>query len=156
MDLEARLHSEHPDELRLWLRMLTCTQLIEQRIRTRLREEFSTSLARFDLMAQLEKAPDGLRMSELSKRMMVTGGNITGLTDQLEADGSVTREDVPDDRRAYRICLTKKGKREFNEMAANHEAWIVDAFSGLSAQQLKSLHQLLGAVKTHQREMSET
>jgi DNA-binding MarR family transcriptional regulator len=154
MDLEARLHSEHPDELRLWLRMLTCTQLIEQRVRSRLRESFGTSLARFDLMAQLERAPEGMRMSELSKRMMVTGGNITGLTDQLEMEGSVERCDEPGDRRAYRICLTKKGRREFKEMAAQHEAWIVEAFAGLSAAQQRALHDLLGNVKQHQHEMS--
>jgi DNA-binding MarR family transcriptional regulator len=153
MDHEARLHSEHPDELRLWLRMLTCTQLIEQRVRVRLRETFGTSLARFDLMAQLERAPEGLRMSELSKRLMVTGGNITGLTDQLESEGSVERCDEPSDRRAIRICLTKKGRREFKEMAAQHEAWIVEAFSGLSNAQQSALNALLGEVKHHQHDM---
>jgi enoyl-CoA hydratase/carnithine racemase len=83
MDLEARAHSEHPEELRLWLRLLTCTQLVEKQVRTALREQFDTTLPRFDLMAQLERAPDGLRMNELSRRMMVTGGNVTGITDQL-------------------------------------------------------------------------
>ena len=85
MDLEARAHSEHPEELRLWLRLLTCTQLVEKQVRSALREQFDTTLPRFDLMAQLERAPDGLRMNELSRRMMVTGGNVTGITDQLVA-----------------------------------------------------------------------
>ena len=85
MDLEARAHAEHPDELRLWLRLLTCTQLIEKQVRTDLREQWGTTLPRFDLMAQLEREPEGMRMNELSRRMMVTGGNITGITDQLEA-----------------------------------------------------------------------
>ena len=76
MDLEARAHAEHPEELRLWLRLLTCTQLVERELRTRLRDEFETTLPRFDLMAQLERVPSGLRMSELSRRMMVTGGNV--------------------------------------------------------------------------------
>jgi DNA-binding MarR family transcriptional regulator len=155
MDPEARLHSEHPGELRLWLRMLTCTQLIEQRVRSRLRESHGTSLARFDLMAQLERAPQGLRMSELSKRMMVTGGNITGLTDQLENEGCVQRLPVPEDRRAFCICLTKKGRREFKDMAAHHEAWIVEAFAGLTTEQMATLHKLLGAVKHHQQKVSE-
>ena len=82
MDLEARAHSEHPDELRLWLRLLTCAQQIERQVRGRLREQFDTTLPRFDLMAQLERAPEGLKMNELSRRMMVTGGNVTGITDQ--------------------------------------------------------------------------
>ena len=87
MDMEARAHSEHPEALRLWLRLLTCTQLVEKELRGRLRGEFDTTLPRFDLMAQLERAPDGLKMNELSRRMMVTGGNVTGITDQLVAEG---------------------------------------------------------------------
>ena len=106
MDLEARAHSEHPEALRLWLRLLTCTQLVEKQVRTALREQFDTTLPRFDLMAQLERTPDGLRMNELSRRMMVTGGNVTGITDQLVAEGLVERIDVAGDRRAWRVRLT--------------------------------------------------
>ena len=109
MDMEARAHSEHPEALRLWLRLLTCTQLVEKQVRTQLRERFDTTLPRFDLMAQLERAPDGLKMNELSRRMMVTGGNVTGITDQLVAEGLVDRVDVAGDRRAYRVRLTAQG-----------------------------------------------
>src|SRR5512135_2946428 len=84
-DHESRLHDDHHESLRLWLRLLTCTLLIERRIRARLREDFGTTLPRFDLMAQLERNPAGLRMGELSQRLMVTGGNVTGITDQLVA-----------------------------------------------------------------------
>ena len=149
MDLEARVHSTHPDALRLWLRMLTCTQLIEKRVRTGLRDEFNTTLPRFDLMAQLERAPDGMKMNELSRRMMVTGGNVTGITDQLVAEGLVQRVAVPDDRRAYRVKLTAKGRRQFGVMAHAHEAWIVSAFAGLSEKEIATLHRLLGKVKEH-------
>ena len=156
MDLEARLHgaapSEHPEALRLWLRLLTCTQLVERELRTRLRDEFETTLPRFDLMAQLERVPSGLRMSELSRRMMVTGGNITGITDQLEAEGLVERAEVEGDRRAYLVRLTPKGRQQFNAMAQAHEAWIVDAFASLSARDIQTLHALLGKVKDHFQE----
>ena len=152
MDLEARAHSEHPDELRLWLRLLTCTQLIEKQLRTELRTQFETTLPRFDLMAQLERAPDGLRMNELSRRMMVTGGNVTGITDQLEAEGLVERVEVAGDRRAYRVRLTPRGRRQFNTMAQAHEGWIVDAFAGLDAAEIKTLRTLLGKVKEHFQE----
>ena len=152
MDLEARAHSEHPDELRLWLRLLTCTQLIEKQLRTELRTQFETTLPRFDLMAQLERAPDGLRMNELSRRMMVTGGNVTGITDQLEAEGLVERAEVEGDRRAYRVRLTPRGRRQFNTMAQAHEGWIVDAFAGLDAAEIKTLRTLLGKVKEHFQE----
>lgn len=147
MDMEARAHSEHPEALRLWLRMLTCTQLVEKQVRCLLRESFNTTLPRFDLMAQLERAPDGLKMNELSRRMMVTGGNVTGITDQLVAEGLVERIDVEGDRRAYRVRLTPKGRKQFHDMARQHEDWIVEAFSGLSARELSTLHKLLGKVK---------
>ena len=149
MDLEARAHSEHPQALRLWLRLLTCTQLIETRVRSELRIQFATTLPRFDLMAQLERAPEGLKMNELSRRMMVTSGNITGITDQLAAEGLVGRIDVLGDRRAYRVQLTDKGRQVFREMACQHAEWVVDAFAGLSDKEVATLHKLLGKVKEH-------
>ena len=152
LDLEARAHSEHAQELRLWLRLLTCTQLIEKQVRTDLREQWGTTLPRFDLMAQLEREPEGMRMNELSRRMMVTGGNITGITDQLEAEGLVERAEVEGDRRAYLVRLTPKGRQQFNAMAQAHEAWIVDAFASLSARDIQTLHALLGKVKDHFQE----
>lgn len=154
MDLEARAHAEHPEELRLWLRLLTCTQLVERDLRTRLREEFETTLPRFDLMAQLERVPGGLRMSELSRRMMVTGGNVTGITDQLEAEGLVERVAVEGDRRAFCVRLTSAGRTQFKAMADRHEGWIVSAFAGLSSSDIHALHQLLGKVKQHFLELA--
>ena len=90
-DPESRIHDDHHESLRLWLRLLTCTMLIERRIRAGLREAFATTLPRFDLMAQLERNPAGLKMGELSRRLMVTGGNVTAITDQLVAEGLVER-----------------------------------------------------------------
>ncbi len=150
MDMEARGHSEHPEALRLWLRLLTCTQLVEKQVRTQLRERFDTTLPRFDLMAQLERNPEGLKMNELSRRMMVTGGNVTGITDQLVAEGVVERLEVDGDRRAYRVRLTARGHKVFSEMAGQHEAWIVAAFEALSAREVESLYKLLGKVKQGQ------
>lgn len=153
MDLEARLHgaapSEHPEALRLWLRMLTCTQLIEKQVRAGLRERFDTTLPRFDLMAQLERSPDGLKMKDLSRRMMVTSGNVTGITDQLVAEGLVERVEVEGDRRAYCVRLTPQGRAQFNEMARQHEQWIVEAFASLGERDIATLHRLLGKVKEH-------
>jgi len=160
MDLEARLadpaldpqrHAEHPEELRLWLRLLTCAQLIEKNLRARLRGEFDTTLPRFDLMAQLERRPEGMKMSDLSRRMMVTGGNVTGITDQLVAEGLVERAAVDGDRRAYSVRLTAKGREVFDAMARAHENWIVQAFDGLSPREQKTLHGLLGKVKQANR-----
>jgi DNA-binding MarR family transcriptional regulator len=149
MDLEARVHSTHPDALCLWLRMLTCTQLIEKRVRTGLRDEFNTTLPRFDLMAQLERAPDGMKMNELSRRMMVTGGNITPVTDQLVKEGLIERLSLASDRRAWLVRLTPAGRALFKKMAKRHEIWIVAALGGVSPNESKQLHELLGQVKQH-------
>lgn len=147
-DPESRLHDDHHEALRLWLRLLTCSQMIERRIRARLRERFATTLPRFDLMAQLERAPEGLRMGELSQQMMVTGGNVTGITDQLVAEGLVERRPIPGDRRAQAVRLTPKGRRAFDAMASEHEGWIVELLGGLSVTDRDRLHALLGRLKT--------
>jgi DNA-binding MarR family transcriptional regulator len=148
VDLETRLTQEHHLSLRLWLRMLSCTVKIENQVRSRLRDEFDVTLPRFDLMAQLERHPEGLRMGELSKRMMVSGGNVTGITDQLEKEKLVVR--VPDakDRRAYSVQLTPAGRRAFKRMAQEHEAWIAELFSGLKNDQKAQLFELLSQVKS--------
>lgn len=156
MDMEARSHSDHPEALRLWLRLLTCTQLIEKQVRTQLRTQFDTTLPRFDLMAQLERSPDGMKMNELSRRMMVTGGNITGITDQLVTEGLVERTQVEGDRRAYCVRLTPAGRSAFDDMARQHESWIVSAFKALSPGEVALLHHLLGKVKQqHQTSSTE-
>lgn len=149
MDMEAQSHSSHPEALRLWLRLLTCTQLIEKQVRSNLREQFDTTLPRFDLMAQLQRNPDGLKMNELSRRLMVTGGNVTGVTDQLVAEGLVERMEVDGDRRAYCVRLTVLGRKTFEEMARQHEAWIVSSFDVLTAKEVEALYKLLGRVKEH-------
>ena len=147
MDLEARAHADHATALRLWLRLLTCTQLVEREVRSALRAQFDTTLPRFDLMAQLERAPQGMKMNELSRRMMVTGGNVTGITDQLVAEGLVERLPAAGDRRAFLVRLTKAGRESFADMAHAHEGWIVRAFGDLSDKDMATLHKLLGRVK---------
>ena len=149
IDAETRVHDDHHLSLRLWLRLLTCTNQIESRIRQSLQSGFETTLPRFDLMAQLERAPGGLRMSELSQRMMVTGGNVTGITDGLEKEGLVVREVDSTDRRVFRVRLTAEGKRQFRRMAAEHEQWIIDLFGSLGTKQKRQLTELLGELKAH-------
>ena len=133
--------------LRVWLQLLTCTALIERHVRERLREHFDITLPRFDMMAQLDREPKGLKMSELSRRLMVTGGNVTGLTDQLVAEGLVVRRGIPGDRRAYNVRLTPKGKRQFDAMAAEHELWIDDLFADVSPEAREVLHESVTELK---------
>ena len=147
-DLELRAHEDHHASLRLWLRLLSCTTLIEDTIRSKLREEFGITLPRFDLMAQLERHPDGLTMGELSRRMMVTGGNITTIVDQLENEKLVIRLMSETDRRSYTVRLTLSGKKAFTRMAQAHEQWVVQLFGDLSERQQTQLHSLLSHLKT--------
>jgi DNA-binding MarR family transcriptional regulator len=149
IDLETRLTQDHHQPLRLWLRMLSCTVRIESEIRTRLRAEFGITLPRFDLMAQLERHPGGLRMGELSRRMMVTGGNVTGIVEQLVQEKLVERVADANDGRAYSVKLTGAGRRAFKRMAAAHEVWITELLGGVSSQDKGRLIELLSQIKRH-------
>jgi DNA-binding MarR family transcriptional regulator len=148
-DRETIARSGDHSALRIWLRLLTCTQLIERVVRTRLREQFATTLPRFDLLSQLERHPEGLKMNELSRLLMVTGGNVTAIVDQLEHEGLVERLDEPSDRRAYRIRLTRSGERAFGEMARAHEEWVVALLEGLTRREREDLLKLLAKLKQH-------
>jgi DNA-binding MarR family transcriptional regulator len=142
---------DHKDELRLWLRLLTCTTMIEQEIRAQLRERFEITLPRFDLMAQLDRAANGMALGELSRRMMVTNGNVTGLVERLAAEGVLSRRRAHDDRRTHVVRLTEKGRRQFRRMAAAHEAWIAELFAGLSSNDVDQLLKLLAKAKASTR-----
>jgi DNA-binding MarR family transcriptional regulator len=146
-DMTARLTGDHHQALKLWLRMLSCTVRVEDAIRSRLRTTFGITLPRFDLMAQLERHPDGLRMGELSKRMMVTGGNVTGIAAQLEGEGLVVRVPDPQDGRAFMIMLTQAGRVAFGEMAAVHECWVAELFQDIPAADKARMIALLDTMK---------
>lgn len=147
MDRETRATVDDHRALRLWLRLLTCSQLIERHVRSRLRSRFGITLPRFDLMSQLERHPQGLKMNELSRLLMVTGGNVTGVVDQLVKEDLVERVDDARDRRAWRVKLTRAGERTFAEMAREHEQWVVELLSGLTRRESDSLMQLLARLK---------
>jgi DNA-binding MarR family transcriptional regulator len=146
-DRETRARADDHRALRLWLRLLTCSQLIERHVRSRLRGRFGITLPRFDLMSQLERHPEGLKMNELSRRMMVTGGNVTGIVDQLVKEGLVQRVVEPADRRAFRVRLTRAGEKAFAEMARAHEEWVVALVAGLGRRDSDALMQLLARLK---------
>lgn len=147
LGLEARAQTGDHAALKLWLRMLSCVTEIEAEIRRRLRERFGISLARFDYLAQLHRHPEGLKMRDLSRCLMVTGGNVTTLTDELERDGLVVRESSPTDRRSWIVRLTPQGRYGFEAMAQEHERWVVELFSGLDVRAVQQLHQHLGALR---------
>jgi len=143
----AERPGDHKAELRLWLRLLTCTNLFESEIRRRLRETYDVTLPRFDLMAQLDKNPSGMTLGELSSRLMVTNGNVTGVTDRLVEQGLIDRRPSPKDRRSQIVSLTADGRRAFRAMARAHEDWIAEMFVELSAADIEALMRLLGKTK---------
>lgn len=152
---EARAASDDHAALKLWLRLLACSTQIEDAIRRRLRQRFGISLPRFDYLAQLHRVPEGLKMRELSRRLMVTGGNVTGLTDELAREGLVERVDSPGDRRSWIVRLTPAGRAGFEAMAAEHEAWVLELFAGLEPTALQQLHQHLGTLRVHLTQLGQ-
>lgn len=145
--LEARARADDHTALKLWLRMLSCVNDIEGEIRRRLREHFGMTLPRFDYLAQLHRWPEGLTMSKLSSRLMVTGGNVTTLTDDLVRDGFVVREASPSDRRSWIVRMTPAGRRKFEAMAREHERWILELFAPLESGALKQVYRHLGVLR---------
>ncbi len=142
--------------LRMWVRLVACYHLMEIRLRTELRNGFDTTLPRFDLMSQLYRYPEGLKMRDLSRLLMVTGGNITALTDRLIEEDLVQRRDDPTDRRAYAISLTPKGKKQFQKMAVQHERWVSSLLGDFDPSELQQLSSLLARLKRDISSRSKT
>jgi DNA-binding MarR family transcriptional regulator len=154
--LEARTQHDDHLSLKLWLRLLACSTQVETEVRQRLRERFGISLARFDYLAQLHRHTDGLRMSTLSRYLMVTGGNVTALTDELEREGMVQRDSDPEDRRSWRLRMTSAGRKAFERIAREHEQWVIELFEDLDVAHKKSLYEDLGRLRVQMAARKET
>ena len=142
---------EH-DQLRLWLRLYSVSRLIENEVRRRLLSEFDTTFPRFDILSQIERAPDGLNLGELSQRLMVSPGNITAVIKRLVEDGLIRREQNPDDRRESFIHMTPLGRATFAEMARSHEGWIRSLTAGLDPAETRQMLGLLRKMKGRARQ----
>jgi DNA-binding MarR family transcriptional regulator len=135
--------SRSKEAIRTWLRLLSCEMLIEQKLRSLFRNNFSVTLPQFDVLSELERAGEKMTMSELSRELMVSNGNVTGVIDRLEKNGFVTRTRAEHDRRVQYIELTTKGREEFDVMAKHHERWLDDMLSDLSTTDMARLQKLL-------------
>ena len=148
--------SDAKASLRTWLRLLACTNLVERDVRGRLRDQFDTTLPRFDVLAQLDAAAREpraeLTMSELSRRLMVTNGNLTSLVERLVQEGLVRREKAPADKRTQFVRITPAGKRALDAMTPEHQRWIESLFAGLTAGERTQLYDLLGKLRTSVQE----
>jgi len=134
--------------LRIWLRLLTSSQLIEKQVRRLFRTEFETTLPRFDVMAALAREPEGQTMGDVSRWLLVSSGNVTGIISRLVKDGMVSRTQSSGDRRSHHVKLSPKGQRQFERMSKTHEKWVRDMLCGLSRQEMATLDELLTKVKT--------
>jgi len=159
LDSESRIQDDDHLALKLWLRLLTCTNLVEGVLRQRLRQSFDSTLPRFDLLAQLDKHPEKLTMGELSSLLMVSGGNVTGLAKQLEKEGLITREPLASDRRSYQVGMTPEGREHFRAMAREHEEWVIELFENMDHHQqealMASLKLLKASVRDHRDKTAE-
>lgn len=134
--------------LRLWLRLLRTTRAIERELRERLAAAFDTTLPRFDVMAALDRAPDGMMMSELSRFLLVSNGNVTGIVERLVTDGLVTRTARDGDRRAAIVRLSESGRTAFAAMAAANARWIDELLGGVSASEAQHITTILGSFRS--------
>lgn len=146
-DYESGIDHADGMELRVWLRLLTCTNLIDAEVRQKLGTEFDTTLPRFDILAQLYRTGEALSMGELSRRLMVTNGNVTGLIDRLVKDGHVERRPAPNDRRMQLVQMTDAGRAFFETCAGDHRHWISGMMGTLSGDEMNRLFELLGKLK---------
>ena len=151
VDFESAAVGEK-EPLRLWLRLFATTSQIAAEIAARLRKHFGISLAQFDYLAQLYRSSDAdVPMSELGRRLMVTSGNVTGLTDRLERRGWVLRERAAHDRRTQYVRLTAEGRARFEAIAAEHQRWVQELTGGLDLEARRALFVLLGRLKKSAR-----
>ncbi|MGC2217340.1 MAG: MarR family transcriptional regulator [Pseudolabrys sp.] len=140
--------------LRLWLRLLRSSRAIEAQLRERLRTRFSITLPQFDVMAALARSEEGMTMTELSRQLMVSNGNVTGIIDRLVAEKLVLRQAPASDRRSFIVRLTPKGASQFLVIAKAHEGWIdemLEEFGAMEAESIISqLDELVRRVRTRE------
>lgn len=144
------------ERLRLWLKLLKASRLIEMELRERLRSQFDTTLPRFDVLAALSRSPKGLRMSNLSSELMVSNGNVTGIVDRLVADGLIIRIPVKDDRRAMTVRLTQKGQEVFQTYACEHEKWVSELLGGFDGNEAMEFGKMLTRISDADMDHSRT
>jgi DNA-binding MarR family transcriptional regulator len=125
--------------LRLWLRLLRTTRAMEAELREHLRVQFATTLPQFDVMAALARQSEGMSMTELSRMLIVSNGNVTGIIDRLVADDLVARLPAPHDRRSLVVRLTPKGQAHFANCARAHQEWVDKMLSGFDAADVETM-----------------
>lgn len=149
MDAGVTAVAGNKHRLRLWIRLLRAARIIEGELRERLRRDFDTTLPRFDVMSALAREPEGMLMSDLSRFLLVSNGNVTGIVDRLVSDGFVVRSNREGDRRTSIVRLTEAGETRFAQMAAAHEGWIDELLDEVSEEDAKHLSSMLKVFRSN-------
>lgn len=132
----------------MWVRLLSCAKIIEKRLRRNFQEQFDTTLPRFDVLASLDRAPEGQNMGALSRALLVSNGNVTSIVRQLQEQGMVVSRPDPNDSRSSIVSLTAQGKAYFGELAIAHHQWVRDALKDFPAASQAQLLLLLTDLKS--------
>ena len=143
------ISKDSKERLRLWIRLLRASRTIEAELRERLKKEFDTTLPRFDVMAALYRVPEGMLMSDLSRFLLVSNGNVTGIIDRLVSEGLVARARRNGDRRTSMVRLTEAGADAFRAMAAAHETWIGELLCNVSVDETRRLAAMLKSFRSN-------
>ncbi len=151
VDVEAAADLAASPEMRLWLRLSACAVVMGGRLRVRLRDEYGTTPPRFDVLSLLDRSPEGLTMGELSKRLMVTNGNVTGIVERLQQDGLVMRASATNDRRTHVVSVSPEGRAKVQQIAVAQRRWLAEMTGGLSHGEVVQLMGLLGKLKKSAR-----
>jgi DNA-binding MarR family transcriptional regulator len=110
-------------------------------------EPFELSLAKFGVLSRLASEGQPLPLRTLAERCACVKSNITQLVDRLEAEGLVSREDDPQDRRSVRAALTREGQKRHAAAAQALKAAEREAFGPLTEAQRRDLVSLARALK---------
>ncbi|WP_066796666.1 MarR family winged helix-turn-helix transcriptional regulator [Sphingomonas soli] len=156
---QVNAHEGLPDDrdnVRLWLRLLTCTRIIEKSVKRGFADEYNSTLPRFDVMAALERRPEGMTMGQLSKALLVSNGNVTGVVQVLVRDRYVSLTPSPTDGRSSVARLTRLGRDHFAVLAEAHRNWVETMLAGLGREDRSQLYQSLGVLKDLLADNGET
>jgi DNA-binding MarR family transcriptional regulator len=145
----SALPQDSKDRLRLWIRLLRASRTIEAELRERLKQQFDTTLPRFDVLAALYRSPEGMLMSDLSRYLLVSNGNVTGIVDRLVSEGLVLRARRNGDRRTSIVRLTRAGSEQFRAMATAHEGWVDELLGGVSGNDTRRLSAMLKSFRSN-------
>ena len=143
------ISKDSKERLRLWIRLLRASRTIEAELRERLKKEFDTTLPRFDVLAALYRVPEGMLMSDLSRFLLVSNGNVTGIIDRLVSEGLVARARRNGDRRTSMVRLTEEGTRSFAGIAAAHERWVGELLADVTDDDTKRLSAMLKSFRSN-------